>query len=209
MYGCDFALEHPELVECLICTSLTVDSAQADTLIKQCFLEWSADDPEYHQLAEKFDPYYNYSEENNDILYKLTEKYKEYLPAPESYTDGDINFYSALFFNPYYSLSDLFKIFVTFYSDKYGYAVYKNYLFNQHGEKDFSIMDRTHYEMPVYVLEGTEDSNASIAEDYFNKITAPDKEFRYVTGGHMSPMLQSEILKQYVHEIAQKQKKLH
>ena len=67
MYGCDFALSHPELVDCVINTSMSVDICESDRALKSLFLEWSENDPEYHALAEQFDPNGNLSEENKEL----------------------------------------------------------------------------------------------------------------------------------------------
>ena len=37
-------------------------------------------------------------------------------------------------------------------------------------------------------------------KNYYDSITAPEKDFRYVEGGHGSTMLHSEELAQFVHE---------
>lgn len=205
LYGADMALEHPELVECFIGTSQVVDQIESDKAMKALFLEWSANDPEYYALAEKFDTSYNLSEENNEIFYSLVEKYgKEHIPE-ESYFDGDVNVIGAVFFNPYYSILDLIRT-VGYFTAEDGMGVYWNYI-DESCYLDFTLKDRTEYEMPVYILEGDKDYQAvhTVAKEYFDTISAPDKDFRYIDGGHLSTMIQSEKLAEFVHEIALKQ----
>ena len=62
--------------------------------------------------------------------------------------------------------------------------------------------------MPIYVLQGSDDDYGSVAKNYIDSVTAPDKDFRYIAGGHMSTMLQSELLDKYVSEIAEKQRSI-
>lgn len=58
------------------------------------------------------------------------------------------------------------------------------------------------------MLESNRDENdiGGCMKQYFDSITAPDKDFRYIDGTHMSTMLHSEELVKFVHEIADKQK---
>ena len=206
IYGCDFALEHPEYVECIINTSLVVDELESQKAQKEFFLEWSENDPEYHALAEKFDANFNMTEENNEIFLKLAEKYTKDGHIPdEGYSSGDVSLAKAVFFNPYYSIGDLLGT-LKFYSADNGMDIYME-LINHGGlYQSFSIKDKTEYEMPIYILEGNKDYQAvhTVAEEYYQRISAPDKEFWYIDGGHMSTMLQSEKLAEFVHEIKEK-----
>ncbi len=209
LYGCDFALAHPELVACIINTSQVVDEGESQQAQKAFFLEWSKNDPEYYALAQQFDPNFNMSDENNEIFYRLAEKYTKdgRIPA-DSYFDGDVNVISAVFFNPYYSLGDLLGT-VRYFTAENGQDLYMDYIYHGGCYQSFSIMDRTEYEMPIYIFEGNMDYQAvhTVAEEYYQRITAPDKDFRYIDGGHVATMVQSEVLAEFVHEIAEKQKK--
>ena len=72
-----------------------------------------------------------------------------------------------------------------------------------------SISQRTEYEMPFYLIEGSKDHGVSnmveLAADYFETVNAPDKEMMYVDGGHGSPMLRCNQFAAFVHQIAEKQ----
>ena len=61
--------------------------------------------------------------------------------------------------------------------------------------------------MPFYVLQGDHDDPLGIIRNYYNGITAPDKDFRYLeNGGHSSTLLRSKELAQFIHEVAERQK---
>lgn len=208
LYGCDFALDHPELVECIISTSQVVDSALSDNAMKELFLEWSKDDPEFHALAEQFDPEYNLSDENSEIYFKLAKKYTldGHIPIDEN-AEGDVNMVTAMFFNPYYSILDHIGTFRYLVSKK-GLTLYMDFIYNGGCYESFSLKDRTEYQMPIYIIEGNIDYQAvhTVAEEYYQQISAPHKEFIYIDGGHTATLMESEQLAEYVHMIAEKQK---
>lgn len=177
------------------------------------YLEWTENDPKYRKLAEQIDPENYlawYMDQDNPQLrercmeeYKkyelpLVEKYPDKLKSNESFFDTDINLIKAVFFNPYYTLGDWTKF--SYDSPKYHTAM--NSLF-----EDFTLENRTDYEMPFYVLESNRDENdiGGCMKQYFDSVSAPDKDFRYIDGTHMSTMLHSEELARFVHEIADKQ----
>ena len=117
----------------------------------------------------------------------------------QRFFDTDVNLLQATVFNPYFTLGDWLKW--SYDAPKYGEVI-------QTFIVDFALADRTVYEMPFYVLEsdGDEYNIGHCQEHYFDRITAPDKEFRYISGTHISTMLHSEELASFVHEIALKQK---
>ena len=98
-------------------------------------------------------------------------------------------------FNPYYSLSDFVK-----YEDEC--EKYKDNALFETLTADFTLKNKTDYQMPVYILEGKYDDYniGGIMKNYYDSITAPDKDFCYVEGGHIATMLHSEELAQFVHE---------
>lgn len=233
-YGCDYALSHPEKVECIINLSQCVDNEQGMLGVKDELLKRTEGNTHDHELAEKYDPllFYDLTEaeqadfdallsaspeerpgilEKNPQLKEFMEKskeqssivttlYEKYMPEDESVFDSDINLIAAVYFNPYYSLSDYWAIL--------HYAQDSNYTVED--QKDFyssySLKGKTEYKMPFYVMQGSDDDPGEVVKNYMDSVTAPDKEFRVVDGGHMSTMLQSERLAQFVHEIAEKNK---
>ena len=137
------------------------------------------------------------SREQSRIITTLNEKY---MPEDESVFDSDVNLIAAVYFNPYYSISDLLAIL------KYN----ENSNLTTEPQKDFyssySLKEKTEYKMPFYVMQGSDDDPGNVVENYMNSVTAPNKEYKVVDGGHMSTMLQSERLAEFVHEIAEKNK---
>ena len=231
-YGCDYALTYPEKVDRIINLSQCVDERESQLAVKQYLLDKTADNPEDHKLAEEYDPlfFFDMSEDqqalfnswissapedrpamlqNNPELNELVEVSKKqtkiamtvnpkYLPEDESFFDSDVNLIAAVIFNPYYSLSDLYKI------TQYDPNVDFNYKDQKTLLESFSLKDKTEYKVPIYVLQGKDDDLGGVAKDYIESVAAPDKEFRYIDGGHMSTMLQSEQMVSFVKEIAQK-----
>ena len=69
--------------------------------------------------------------------------------------------------------------------------------------KAISVLDRTEYKVPVYMVMGDKDYTVmtSVARKYFDSITAPDKAYYEVRGGHDAPFLRSGELSEIVHNI--------
>lgn len=180
--------------------------------MKLSYLEWTENDEKYHKLAEQIDTELRTAwildQDNIELTEQLADnwgkyehpiqkKYSEKLKGNESFFDTDISLVKACFFNPYYSLSDWLHF-------SYGNEKYNDVLDSLFTE--LSLEKRTAYEVPFYVLEGDRDefNIGECQKKYFDSITAPDKEFRYMEGTHMSTMLHSEELAQFVHEIKEK-----
>lgn len=227
MYGGDYVRRHPEKVECFIALSLAYDMREVLNGDKRVLLELSSDNNELHDLAEEYDPVYLYTltaaekeawlgrktVENDQDMDARVEKaerqsmilqtlYDAYMPEAESIFDGDVNMIGAVFFNPYYSLSDLCKL--AGYNSIREFDVGEEITFLD----EFSLKDTTSYEMPFYVMQGENDDISGVQKEYYDRVSAPDKDFRYISGGgHMSTMLNSGLMAEYVHEIAEKMKR--
>ena len=179
---------------------------------KNAYLKVTEDDRKYHAYAEKIDidlwrEYYR-DKSDTDTEARILENFEKYEPpiqnkygnklysrCHETPFDGDFSPVTAVFFNPYYSLSDLIK-----YEDEC--EKYKDNVLYETLTADFTLKSKTDYQMPVYIFEGKYDDYniGEIMKNYYESITAPDKDFRYVEGGHMSAMLNSEELLQFVQE---------
>ncbi len=208
LYGGDFALSHPELVECYIGTSQVVDYQDICIRLKESALEWSKDDEVFYKLVESYDPYVF----SQDEIDKSTAIRKKYCQNDNILKDGDFNILAAMFFNPYYSLKDLYDYIKVFTSGKMPHA-YEKFLYDASQKtpkvgsiQEFSLKDRTEYPMPVYIRMGSKDyqSNPDQPKEYFDIITAPDKEFEYVDGGHFMPFIDSEGLAAFVHKVRER-----
>jgi len=233
-YGCDYAYNHPDKVDCIINLSQVVDNELGWLGEKEDLLKKTENDPENHKLAEEYDPllFYNLTEEqladfdafqkaapeerpqileNNAWLKEFMQKMsrqvqvktalnEKYGVPEEGLSTSDMNLVASVFFNPYYSLSEL--VTVLSYEDKNCFTIER--------QKDFytsySLKDKTVYEMPFYVMQGDIDDPNDVVKNYMESITAPDKEYHSVEGGHMSTLLKSERLAAFVHEIAEKNK---
>jgi len=235
-YDCDFALAYPEKTECIINLSQCVDEKVSALAVREYYLEKTKNDPEYHALAEKYEPlifdnmtdkqkqdfeswqnaapeqrkkmeesnselksFLERTKEQTLIVTRLSEKYM--FPEEDVFAESDINLAGAVFFNPYYSIGELIGI-LNYDADKDFNMKQKNFF------DEFSLKDKKTYSVPIYVMQGDKDDIGGVAEKYIGSITAPDKDFRYISGGHMSTILQSEKLSEFVHNISEKLKRL-
>ncbi|MBO4877139.1 MAG: alpha/beta hydrolase [Ruminococcus sp.] len=191
--------------------------------IKLVYLEWTENDPELHAMAEQYDTELltqalldpdnsdlreAYTERIFPIDYKFQEKYGDQLHFgwqlgwQETVFDADFSVLSSVWFNPYYTLPELCRI-LTYNSESFISSDKVNLIGDSFAQ---TLKDNTEYQMPFYVLQGDHDDPCGIIKNYYDSVTAPDKDFRYLeNGGHMSPMLRSEELAAFVHDIAEKQ----
>lgn len=132
---------------------------------------------------------------------KLYEKYTE----SDSELAGDVNVISAMIFCPYWSVKDYYNMFFASVPTKAeDFPQYPYLDCCQLGNMDaISVIDRTDYKVPVYIIMGDKDYTVmtSVTKEYYDSITAPDKGYYEVGGGHYMPMLLSEKLSETVHEI--------
>ncbi|WP_295091958.1 alpha/beta hydrolase [Ruminococcus sp.] len=188
--------------------------------IKQTYLTWTADDPALHALAEQYDPelltqvqlnpedeslYEAYKEHNLPIDSKISAKYGDQIHFGWQINifEADFGLLSSVWCNPYYTLPELCRI-LTYDYDNNSYSDRIDILLENFAQ---TLKDNTEYRMPFYVLQGDHDDPCGIIRNYFDSVTAPDKDFRYLeNGGHSSTLLRSEELAAFVHEIAGKQK---
>ena len=208
VFGANLVLDHPEYYDRLYALSLIVDGMETQKAYKEMVLELTKDNPQMHAIAEnilteqsQYDAL-TYDEQIAATLEqaKIDEKYQLY----DSY-DADFNTGFAMFFNPYYSLKDYYNLFrstpmdIDSLDESYCY----NYLLSSGSYEIFSVLDRTEYEVPVYIIMGDKDYNVmtSVTRQYFETINAPYKEYFEVEGGHGAPMLNSEEFRQIIHGI--------
>jgi len=116
----------------------------------------------------------------------------------------DYNIYSALFFNPYYSISDVFKTLKNIFSIQDEQIKYLDFLFSQEFDK-FSLLSRTEYQIPYYNINGDHDYQTNVfqAEKYFNIVKAPRKKFYKMNNmNHGLLEVRSGEFSDLMHEIA-------
>ena len=204
--GSNLAFRYPEKYDAMIALSLVVDIEESQKLFKDYMLEKSEGDEEMHSIAESIDPaVMNYSElQRTSVLISKYGYYDDY------FVDADVNFLTTTFFNPYCTLGQEVRMI-------YGSPSYREYVTKTLMPEPGAIIGplgltgKTEYKVPYYVLEGKKDygnvTMADLAASYFDSIDAPDKKMEYVDGGHNAPMMKTEKLAEFIHEIAEKQKK--
>ena len=175
---------------------------------KLAWLELTENDEEYRALLDNYDPLayveYYHDQSNKElekkaiaagrIEEKLGKQYG-YDLFGGSFDGADISPAAAIFFNPYYSISDWARFRYSGYDDVTGDRILS----------DFSMSEITEFEMPFYVLQGDKDSHCGADRKYVEQVNAPDKAFRTVKGGHMATITRSEELAAFIHEIREKQ----
>ncbi len=189
--------------------------------VKQVYLEWTADDPELHAMAEQFDTelltqalldpeneslYEAYKEYDFPIYSKISAKYGDQIHFgwQESVFNADFGLLSSVWCNPYYTLPELCRI-LTYDYENNSYSDKIEMLSDDFAQ---TLKGNTEYQMPFYVLQGDHDDPCGIIRNYYDSVTVPDKTFRYLeNGGHSSPLLRSEELAAFVHDIAEKKSK--
>ena len=116
------------------------------------------------------------------------------------FADGrDYSLAAAQVFNPYYSFGDFYR------HNNSEFTVYEKFLLSDEFSK-FSILDKMEYQVPFYNINGDKDyqTNYLIAQDYFERITAPRKEM-YIMEDTTHGLLESksEAFSDILHKIAQ------
>ena len=209
LLAANLALDNPDKYDNLIVSSLVVDEALSRQRFREYMLAQSADDSEIYAAAEKFDPAKGLKEQE-DVFLKLA--YSGYCYADNVISDSDFNLFAAILFNPYCTLAEQYRLLMpTPAYDRYvdevllGGDPYGDVICSR-----IPVSQRTDYEMPFYLIEGSKDHGATnmveTAADYFETVNAPDKEMICVDGGHGSPMLRCNQLAEFIHRIAEKQK---
>ncbi len=197
IFGANLVLEHPEYYNAFLAASLAIDPYRSGEYFKKYMTECAKSNPKMLELAQELDIYIDLKSQLKTHILPLVREYG----YEDSLKDSDCNIVAALIFNPYMRFRNWKNFLTTNAYRPSGYDVYGIL-------GDASIKDRKVYEVPFYLLEGTLDHGflnmREYAEDYFNEISAPDKELRYVEGGHMMPMLKSESLVSFLHDIRSK-----
>lgn len=208
VFGANLVLDHPERYDKLIALSMIVDGMETRKAYKEWALEVTKDDPELHRIAENMmteQSEYDSIPLDEQIQKELQDMFinEKYFPKDEY--KGDFNQTLALIFNPDYSLKAYFNVLESLPKDveslDESYCYYS--CFSSGSYKAFSVLDRTDYKVPVYIVMGDKDYNVmtSVTKKYFDSITAPDKAYFEVEGGHESPMLRSGELSEIVHSL--------
>lgn len=199
LFAANLALEHPEYYEAVLAASLAVDPVVSGVYFKKHMLEKAKDDPAMLALAQRLNPYGDLKAQTKPVILPLAKKYN----GPDSLLRTDSSVIAAVLFNPYMTPGDWRRFFRTNAYIPSGYRVHEIL-------RDASIWDRTEYKVPFFVMLADGDfaflNMQTCAADYFRRVSAPDKELRYVEGGHMAPMLNSKALRAFLHDIRMRTK---
>ncbi len=206
-FGANLVLDHPERYDKLIALSMLVDGMETLKAYKEMALEITKDDPELHRIAENI-----MTEQSEYDSLPVAEQLERELASSaidEKYLrdpyKGDFNQTLALIFNPDYSLRAYFNVLASLPKNveslDESYCYY--FCLSNGSYKVISVLDRTDYKVPVYIIMGNKDYivMTSVTKKYFDSITAPAKEYYEVEGGHDATMLRSGELSEIVHGI--------
>ncbi|MBR6403714.1 MAG: alpha/beta hydrolase [Eubacterium sp.] len=202
--GARLIAENPENYYAFLGTSAISTIKDARIAFKEDMLEKYKDDKEVMELLNKLDP-----EVKNDDQHEVIHDLILLCTTRDNILDSaDFNVLTSFMFNPYASLKQIYLMFAVYF-DKDAKATRDAIIPDAEWlvENTFPT-DVTEYKVPVYYLVGKKDestsSNYHAIEKYEKNISAPDKEIRYVDGGHYAASLQSETIKEYLHDIKEK-----
>ncbi len=227
IFAANLVLKNPEKYDKLIVASLVVDVVKSRHYLKDYLLDLDKvkNNEEYLNLVESFDPNDlkdDPFDDNDGQLDRLTPVLEDCCKYTDSRNEkiGD-----WLLLNPNITYNQSIKLYIRDlinlikkpeknidYTYIYG-SDYEEYIKRlgakrDEMEQDMSIYEECKYEVPFYLLEGTEDrrpdSMYSFACDYYERIEAPDKDYFEFKGGHSSPMIQADTLSDKIHEIARR-----
>jgi len=199
LFGANLALEHPEYYHYYIGTGQVIDMRENEKALKEAAKIWSNGDKESEELIAKLDPY-KLDDECAKARSELLKKYGFDVMSEKP----DYNVYSALFFNPYYSLKDLYNFIKGLLFESENHSKYNDFISSPKFDK-FSLLNRTEYQIPYYNINGDHDyqANINLAENYFNIIKAPRKKFYKMNDmNHGLLSVRSGEFSNYMHEIA-------
>lgn len=196
-YGANLVLEYPQYYDAYIGTGQLVDMYDNEIAFIEKAAMWVGNDEEGLELISKLNP----EQMTMEHLISRNELMGKY--GFGLFADGtDYNMIAAEIFNPYYSLTDWYKLF------KSDQTVYMNFILSDEFSK-FSIKTQFEYSVPYYNINGDRDyqTNYEIAQEYFDAIKAPIKKM-YIMENTTHGLLESksEEFSIILHEIASIQK---
>jgi len=168
--GTKLVHDYPKYYETYIGAGQVIDAVANEVALKEEGTKWAKDDPEGQKLVDKLTPG-NFTVDHLETRNELMKRY--HYDIASSGTDYSIFF--TVFFNPYYSLIDIYN-YIT--KVKVWMDVYNKY-FTDDFFKPFSLLNNTNYEVPYYNIAGDKDyqTNHVQAEEYFKLVKAPRKRF--------------------------------
>ena len=208
LLAANLALEYPEKYDALITSGLVVNEKISQKAYRDHMLSLTQNDPEIHAAAEQFDPEAGMKNQK-EIVYRLG--YSQYSYNDNLFRDSDFSLIAGILFNPYCTVTEQYRqlMYTPAYDEYIDTVLTGGDIFGDELCGQIPIDGKTEYQVPFYLIHGTKDHGFStmveVAAAYFDTVSAPDKEMKYVDGGHGSPLLHSGELAAFVHEIAEKQ----
>ena len=188
-YGSNLVLAHPEYYDCYIGAAQVVDMDLNEQAFAQAATKWVGNDAEGKELLAKLDD----PDEHDFAKLMLMKKYG-YAGDQDKH---DYNEIGAMFFNPYYSLSDYVQ------SMRIDFSVYQRFITGGEFDK-FSLVGRTDYEVPYYNINGGCDYQVcfEVAQEYFDEVNAPRKKLYLMEDTRHLVIGKTKQFSEIVHEIA-------
>ena len=188
-YGSNLVLAHPEYYDCYIGAAQVVDMDLNEQAFAQAATKWVGNDAEGKELLAKLDD----PDEHDFAKLMLMKKYG-YAGDQDKH---DYNEIGAMFFNPYYSLSDYVQ------SMRIDFSVYQRFITGGEFDK-FSLVGRTDYEVPYYNINGGCDYLVcfEVAQEYFDEVNAPRKKLYLMEDTRHLVIGKTKQFSEIVHEIA-------
>jgi len=200
MLGSNLALEHPEHYLHYIGTGQVIDARKTEEDLIKAAKIWSKDDDkEIQELVAKMDLTLSTLEAS-----KARSKVLRIYGYDALAEKPDFSIASAIFFNPYYSLSDLYRLIKSFSTEKTKKSKCDEFISSPEFDK-FSLLNRTaEYQIPYYNINGDHDYQANTfqAEEYYNIVKAPRKKLYIMENMNHGTPLRSNEFSEKVHEIA-------
>ena len=166
IFGANLALEFPEYYDAFIGTGQLVDIIDNEVAFKEEALIWSENDPQGIELVNQLTPT-DFTLKHIDIKNTIMKRYRYDINSKKR----DYSLLKAILFNPNYTLKDWIKYF------KRDHIAYLDFIVSDEF-KDFSLKNKTKYQMPYYNINGDKDfqTNYKLAQVYFDQIEAPFKK---------------------------------
>jgi len=174
--GCNLILENPDNYDYYIGTGQLIDVYENEVAFIEAAKEWSKGDAEGEKLVALMEEKVkakNWDDDFNMYKYQLESRYG-YNSYDYKDEKPDYNRNAAYFFNPFHSISSIYKY---LHGRDIG-TNYKDFMNSPEFEK-FSLLNRTEYKIPFYNINGDRDytTNHVLAKKYFDAVNAPRKQY--------------------------------
>ena len=199
-FGANLALTYPELYDCYIGAGQFIDLHENEKMFVETAKEWVKGDPEGEALLAKYD-----SKNINDDWFKAKEMIMRRYGYATSSVKPEYNMFATIFFNPHYSLLDIYRYFDGEMHLKYGGKDYSDFTASPEFEK-FSLLGKQDYKIPYYNINGDKDyqTNFILAKQYFDGVNAPRKKFFLMKDmTHILHEARPKEVSKIIHEIAE------